>query len=475
MLEFFTDLISQYGYIIVVVTILLECAGIPMPGETSLVVAAAFAGQGKLNIYTVIIAASIAAIIGDAGGYWIGRYFGRDLIRKYGKWIHLTEDRMNTIQGYFNRHGAKTVFFGRFFTILRTYSALFAGICRMPYLTFTLFNALGGIFWATCFGILGYIFGHNLPLLEKIAHTIGWALTLPLCTIIAIIIIWRKVLKHQTRLAESIRTWYASSFVNKWISNHSYHIHWVLRHWKANLYIGIHLFVGFIAIALPVFIAGRLTFSTHAAIDIGVFDSMVYRVAESWSTAAATSIFSAISTMSTTSMLILVILATIVFALKGRNIQFYIWLAGTIGAQALIFVLKWSVDRSRPLTELWPSILDFGNSFPNGHTLAAVVLFGLLAYFFVLTPGTFFFRTGIVMTSLISVFLIGFSRIYLGIKFTSDVLGGFFIGILWLSACISAGELYRRGKVGDRRRKRRKQPSPDVQSIIRQVDNAARH
>jgi membrane protein DedA with SNARE-associated domain/membrane-associated phospholipid phosphatase len=455
MLEFFSDLITQYGYLIVVITILLECAGIPMPGETSLIVAAAFAGQGTLNIFLVIGAAAFAAIVGDAGGYWIGRYFGRDLIRKYGKWIHLTEDRMNTIQGYFNRHGAKTVFFGRFFTILRTYSALFAGICRMPYLTFTLFNAIGGIVWAVTFGILGYIFGHNLPLLEKIAHTIGWALTLPVCTIIAIIIIWRWILKHQTRLAESIKTWYSASFLNTWIINHSYHIHWILRHWKANLYIFIHLATGFIAIAVPVLIAGRLTFNTHTDIPIGVFDSAVYRLAESWATPAATTIFSAISHLSTTSMLILGVLATIVFALKGRNIQFYIWLAGCAGGQVLTFILKWSVDRSRPLTELWPSILDFGNSFPNGHTLVAMILFGLLAYFFVLAPGTFFFRTGIVITSVISVFLIGFSRIYLGINFTSDVLGGLLIGTLWLGTCISAGELYRRGKVGDRRKKRR--------------------
>lgn len=459
MLEFFTDLIAHYGYAIVVVTILLECAGIPMPGETSLVVAAAFAGTGELNIFIVIIAASLAAIAGDAGGYWIGRYFGRNLITRFGKWIHLTEDRMKIIQGYFDRHGAKTVYFGRFFTILRTYSALFAGICKMPYTTFTLYNALGGITWATVFGILGYVFGHNLPLLEKVARTIGWALTIPLIIVVAIMFGWRWVLKHHEQLALKITTSFNNSGFQRWKMEHSFRIHWLLRQWKARYYIMVQLAVGFFVTAVPVVLFGRLLFDPLAQGVISAFDQEVVRLFTGWATPFATRFFSVFSNLSATSMIIFSVMATIVFALKGRNVQLAVWLVGLIGSQVLAILVKWSVARPRPLTELLPFVVDFGYSFPSGQSLSATVLFGLLSYFLVLAPGTLFYRTGIIITALIVVGFIGFSRIYLGINFLSDVIGGYLVGIAWLATCISAAELYRRGKVGDRRGAKRKKDS----------------
>jgi membrane protein DedA with SNARE-associated domain len=89
LLEFVVELIEKYGYIIVFFAIMLESAGVPMPGETALLVAAAAAGTGHLNIVIVIICAASGAIIGDAGGYWIGRILGRPFLEKHGKWFHL--------------------------------------------------------------------------------------------------------------------------------------------------------------------------------------------------------------------------------------------------------------------------------------------------------------------------------------------------------------------------------------------------
>jgi undecaprenyl-diphosphatase len=455
MLEFITHLISDYGYFIVIITIMLECAGIPLPGETALVVAAAFAGTGKLNIIAVIAVAAGAAIVGDAGGYWLGRYYGRGLITKFGRWVHLNEHRMSVIQGYFDRHGSKTVFFGRYFTILRTYSALFAGICKMPYLTFTLFNALGGIAWATTFGVLGFLFGHNLPLLEKIARMIGWGLTLPLVLVVITMFTWRWALKNQERLVRSVVQYFTGSFIKKWIESHSFQIHWILRHWKARQYIAMHLAAGFALISITVVIFGKITYNPMAQGVISLFDEELLRLFSEWSTPFATTVFTAISNLSAASMIIFSLVATIVFILKGRNIQLTVWLVGLIGAQLLTLVLKLSVARPRPFTELFPFVASAGYSFPSGHALAAFVLFGLLCYFVVLRPGTLVFRTGIITSAVIGMLLIGFCRLYLGVSFFSDVIGGFVAGMLWLITCISVTELYRRGQVGDRRGKKR--------------------
>ncbi|HEX2959536.1 MAG TPA: bifunctional DedA family/phosphatase PAP2 family protein [Chitinispirillaceae bacterium] len=455
MLEFIIHLIADYGYLIIILTIMLECAGIPLPGETALVVAAAFAGTGKLNIIFVIAAGAGSAIFGDAAGYWVGRYYGRNLISKFGRWVHLNDHRMSVLQGYFDRHGSKTVFFGRYFTILRTYSALFAGICKMPFASFVLYNALGGLTWASSFGILGYLFGHNLPLLTKIAHMIGWGLTLPLVLVVITVITWRWALKHQVKLTQKAQNYFTGSFIKKWLEAHSFQIHWLLRHWTTQQYIALHLTAGFILISCALIIFGKISYSQTAQGIIYLFDENLFRLLMSWSTPIATKVLTTVSNLSAASIIIFSILATIVFALKGRRMELTVWLVGLIGSQFLTQILKISIARQRPLTELLPSIMNSGYSFPSGHALSAIVLFGLLCYFVVLRPGTLVFRTGMITSAVIGILLVGFSRLYLQISFFSDVIGGFFAGILWLITCISVTELYRNKKIGDRRKKKR--------------------
>jgi len=160
-------LVSHYGYALLVVLVGLESFGIPLPGETALVTAGALAARGHLNIFAVIVAAAAGAIIGDNGGYWLGRKGGIALVRRFGRKVGLTETKLLRVHEFFDKHGAKTVFIGRFIALLRSWAAALAGVGEMPYGLFSMYNALGGIAWATVFGVLGYIFGHNMPLLER--------------------------------------------------------------------------------------------------------------------------------------------------------------------------------------------------------------------------------------------------------------------------------------------------------------------
>jgi membrane protein DedA with SNARE-associated domain len=156
-------LVESYGYAVVFLFVGIESLGIPLPGETVLVTAAALAALGHLSIWWVIAIAAAGGIVGDAAGYWIGRLGGIALIRRYGRFVHFDEAKLEKVHTFFDKHGSKAVFFGRFIALLRTWAAVLAGTAEMPYRVFTLYNVLGGITWATLFGTLGYLLGEACP------------------------------------------------------------------------------------------------------------------------------------------------------------------------------------------------------------------------------------------------------------------------------------------------------------------------
>src|SRR5438876_380376 len=300
-----SGLVASYGYVVLFFLVGLESLGIPLPGETALVTAAAFAALGHLSIYGVVTTAVAAAVIGDNGGYWIGRKGGIALVRRYGRFIHLNEAHLERARHFFGRHGPPTVFIGRFIALLRTWTAVLAGAARMPYGRFMLYNALGAACWAGAVGALGYVFGRNLPRLE---HYMG-----------------------QASLA------------------------------------GI-LLVG--------------------------------------------------------------------------------WLAAFAGGGLLDVVLKLLIRRPRPPGAA-AFLQHFSWSFPSGHAMASLIGYGMLAY--VLTLLWIHRRSAqiaVVLGAALLIIAIGFSRLYLGVHYFSDVVGGYAAGVLWLSACISGLEVARGWRAG---------------------------
>ncbi len=162
------QLLATYGYWAVLVFIAIESTGIPFPGETMLLVAAIYAGTThRLSIPLVIVAAAGGAILGDNLGFWIGREGGYRLLRRYGRYIRLDERKLKLGQYLFLKHGGKVVFFGRFVAVLRAWAAFLAGTNRMRWPGFLLFNALGGIVWATLFGLGGYFLGDSIHRLTR--------------------------------------------------------------------------------------------------------------------------------------------------------------------------------------------------------------------------------------------------------------------------------------------------------------------
>ena len=171
LLAWIQPIVAQYGLYAVFAIVMLESAGLPLPGETALVLAAIYAGiSGELDIAHVIMVAAAGAIIGDNIGFIVGRTYGLPLVKRYGRMIGLNDKRLAFGEHMFARHGAKIVFFGRFIAVLRIFAALLAGVNHYGWRSFLFYNAAGGICWATIFGLGGYLFGDAM---HRVAGPVG--------------------------------------------------------------------------------------------------------------------------------------------------------------------------------------------------------------------------------------------------------------------------------------------------------------
>jgi membrane protein DedA with SNARE-associated domain len=155
-----THFITQHGLPILFAVVMIESFGIPLPGETALIAFGVLAAEGHYSIASVIAIAAAGAIVGDNLGYWlIGRLGGRALFRRW-RWLNQYSDRvLPRAEALMERHGGKTVFFGRFVSILRYTVAWVAGLSRMHWWRFLFWNAAGGIAWATAVGLTAYYAG----------------------------------------------------------------------------------------------------------------------------------------------------------------------------------------------------------------------------------------------------------------------------------------------------------------------------
>lgn len=207
-LQTLQNILSVIGYPAVTLFIMIESSGIPFPGETMLLLASFFAATThQLAIPIVIACAALGAIIGDNLGYLAGRTGGRALALRYGKYIFLKPHHLDYAEKFFERHGDKTVFFGRFVAILRAWAAFLAGVNHMSWRKFLLFNAAGGIVWAIVYGTLGYVAGRflhdNFTAVEHLASTLGWVgAGIVAAAIVAAVILLR--LRRHKRLQAAI-------------------------------------------------------------------------------------------------------------------------------------------------------------------------------------------------------------------------------------------------------------------------------
>jgi len=195
------QLLQIAGYPVVALGVGLESMGLPAPGETLLLIGAALAAQGQLNIYWVIASAAFGAIVGDNVGHYVGQRYGFSV---YKRLPGVNESNLAKGEAFFAKYGSKTVFMARFIPVVRMITPILAGINHMPLRIFVFYNALGGVAWAILMGSVGFYFGKNLALIERVLQMMGAAIVALVA--LALLLFWFRRRWRTTPLAFQ-RSW----------------------------------------------------------------------------------------------------------------------------------------------------------------------------------------------------------------------------------------------------------------------------
>ena len=194
-----TGPLDHFGYWAVLLLVMVEDFGIPVPGESVLIVASIYAGAGRLNVVAVGVIGFAAAVIGDNVGFALGRFGGRALALRLGRYVRLTEERLNKAEAFFNHHGAWIITVARFIEVLRQVNGIVAGVSGMRWLRFLAFNTLGAALWAGTWVSLGYLAGSRIGTIYHYISEYSLYVLIALAVLLTGYIAWR-VLRRRRRV-----------------------------------------------------------------------------------------------------------------------------------------------------------------------------------------------------------------------------------------------------------------------------------
>ena len=195
-LQTLAPLLDHWGLLAVAFLLFVEDFGVPAPGETVLIAASVYAGAGRLNIVAVGVIGFVAAVLGDNVGFAIGHFGGRSLVLRYGRYVRLTEERLDKAESFFTRHGGKIVTVARFVEGLRQANGLIAGVTGMPWRRFLAFNALGAALWVATWTSVGYLAGGHITTIYDTVNRYA----LYLLGVVAVLIV-ALIVRHRRRRA----------------------------------------------------------------------------------------------------------------------------------------------------------------------------------------------------------------------------------------------------------------------------------
>ena len=194
--------LNQFGYLAVTGLVLIEDFGIPVPGETVLILGAVYAGTGRLSIWLVALLGFVGAVLGDNVGFAIGHFGGRRLAERYGRYVFLTAERLDRATRFFDRHGGKIIVVARFVEGLRQANGIIAGTSGMHWRRFLIFNALGAALWVALWTSVGYLSGNHINAIYTGATRYDKFLAIALAAV-ALVYIARRVMRVRRARAPS--------------------------------------------------------------------------------------------------------------------------------------------------------------------------------------------------------------------------------------------------------------------------------
>lgn len=424
--------IATYGYFILAGMLVLEGAGLPVPGETVLLIVAAFASHSHLSIEMVIAVGSVSAVIGDSIGYSLGRRHGPQVLRRLRR--HGDGAGMERSQAFFRRHGPKALIVARFIPVVRVFTAVVAGINQMPTRLFLTYDIVGAIFWATSISLLGYIFGNNLELLDRVLQRIGLSLLLAVLLIAGSIWLIRRWSREESRVrAQLQRVSYRLRLPQL--------LAWLRHRFDPVRGATLVVIISFALVVISGWLFGGITQDVLARESFALYDAGV-----------AVWFLLHVTPDSQEFFLLIGSLARLLPILAGTTLVGFwlvwqrqwrrliaLWLS-VAGGSLLNLLLTHFIQRKPPS---FPATLVPGRtfSFPADEPMHAVLFFGFVAYLIIRTMHNWRWQVTVALSTITLLVLIGISQMALGTHYLTDVVAGLMAGIFWLGTTILLSEL----------------------------------
>jgi len=431
LLEDVSETLGAWTYLLVGVFAFAETGafvGLVVPGETVMLLGGAVAGQGAIDIYLLIGIAWFAAWLGDTTSFLIGRRLGRDFVLAHGPRFGIGHERFERVEDYFSRHGGKTIFVGRFVSLVRAFAPFIAGSSGMRYRAFVPYSILGTGLWASAHILIGYFFSRSIESAAEYAGRGALVLGTTIVVVAGIVFLFRRL-----RVAENRRrivAWMEGHAATRWLVLLTRRFRPQLQFlWERvtpggtfglefTSLMAVLAVAGFALVSYTVILSGDPgpTPGDQTAIEL------VEQLQVGWLTDLA-KFFTHLGSFAVVGSLAFVAAALLVA--RRRWAEFGVLLAGMVLIYAGVHELKDMVDRPRPEGGL---VGTSGSSFPSAHA-AYSTFYVWLAVTIVMrlrpgmARGAAVVAAGIALTA-----LVGLSRVYLGVHYLSDVSGGWALG-----------------------------------------------
>ncbi|MFH1667530.1 MAG: LssY C-terminal domain-containing protein [Candidatus Komeilibacteria bacterium] len=438
-----------FGYWLAFLVALLETTigiGIFIPGSIGILFLGTLAARGYFDLGDLFWFVIIGAVIGDNINYFIGQKYGRKIFTN--GWWFIKPEHFKKGADFFERHATKSVFFGRFVPSLKEVMPLVAGTFGMKRLPFMIWNILGAIGWSLVWILPGYFFFKFFEITQLWMSRAEFILLLLVCLLVVFyifkVIIVRKGKKvflflgsiwHSIRIAVI-----HNEEVKKFIAKHEGLFLFLRRRLDKSNFFGLPLTLfGFVLLYI-IFLFGGIVNGMINSATIVAADIRIENLIAIFRSVELTHFFWWITLLGIWQIVGIFALATalILWIVKKRVYILPLFLT-VIGSQSFVYIGKLIFQRVRPETALY---WENSFSFPSGHATIAVAFYGFIAYLIIRNTSKWNYRVNTFFICLLVILFIGFSRLYLGVHYLSDVWGGYLAGAIWLVLAISLAEYF---------------------------------
>ena len=425
----------------------LAVIGILCPGSVLIVFAGFLAAHGKGNFSMLVAVAACGSLAGDLLSYLLGARYGSTLINL--RLMHKRKVLMRNAQIFFLEHGGKSVFFGRFIGFLRPFIPFVAGTARMRPGIFFFYALVSAILWGIAYPGLGYFFAASWKMVQVWTGRFSLLLTILLILLVINGLFWKKFVPRMipwfSQRWNQVQLYWQAFLQRPWVLAFAwrYPRFWtfLLARFNPRRGSGLYLTIGF-----SISLLFALLFIWLAA-DLPVLnriDRRLYDLLAATHHPAIDSFMLVVTSLANGPVIAMFAgLVLLWLVLDNRDFSALLLPIGLGGGYLLVFLLKFLFDRPRPVS-LIPGLQTTFASLPSGHAFSALVLCGLIVYFVLDYVRNWQSRVALLLSASLLASLVGFSRIYLGVHWLSDVLAGFALAAVWLTFLITASEMRRR-------------------------------